>query len=42
MRREPQRQFLADIKAAGAFAGVAVGLGDALAILEGWRFCVGG
>jgi hypothetical protein len=38
---EAQRQFLADMKAAGAFAGVAVGLDDALAILEGWQLLRG-
>jgi hypothetical protein len=38
---EAQLQFLADMKTAGAFADVAVGLDDALAVLEGWRLLRG-
>jgi hypothetical protein len=36
-----QRQFLADMKNAGAYAEVAVGLDDALAILEHWQLLRG-
>jgi hypothetical protein len=38
---EAQLQFLADMKNAGAFAGVAVGLDDALTFLEGWQLLRG-
>jgi hypothetical protein len=38
---EAQRQFLADMKAAGAHVAVAVGLDDALAVLEGWQLLRG-
>jgi VRR-NUC domain-containing protein len=39
---EAQLQFLADMKNAGAFAGVAVGIDDALAVLKAGSCCVGG